>query len=176
MYGDTHDIPSSDEMGLYKFKDAVVMSDACNAARASSEKIVDKIEEAIEFVATVEGVEHEPSVLRMDCHHHLRNVWLKALNKHLSKYLNNILATDLKAIDFRYRVSTMFDSVLRSVDKEFSLPANYPKGHGDMFRLWMEKNHPDALLLPVERSTGSRHDLVVEGAAAVYWNRRYVGT
>ena len=25
MYGDTYDIPSSDEMGLYKFKDAVVL-------------------------------------------------------------------------------------------------------------------------------------------------------
>ncbi len=61
---------------------------------------------------------------------------------------------------------------LRAVDKEFSLPANYPKGHGDMFKYWLELNHPGALLVPVERSSGSRQDLACEGAAAVYWNRK----
>ena len=33
----------------------------------------------------------------------------------------------------------MIDSVLRAIDKEFSLPANYPKGHGDWFKFWMKK-------------------------------------
>ena len=80
----------------------------------------------------------QPIVLRMDCHHHLRNVWIGALNKHLSKYLDKILQQDLSQISFRYRVSTMMDSVLQAVDKEFSLPANYPKGHGDHFKLWMK--------------------------------------
>jgi len=70
----------------------------------------------------------------MDCHHHLRNVWIGAMNKRLSTYLNEILASDLDAIDYQYRVSTMMDMVLRAIDKEFSLPANYPKGHGDMFK------------------------------------------
>ena len=54
--------------------------------------------------------------------------------------------------------------------KEFSFPANYPKGHGDQFKLWMEVNHPGALLVTVKRSSGSRQYLAVEGAAAVYWN------
>ena len=102
----------------------------------------------------------------------MRNVWIGALVKHLSKYLNGILHADLSKMSFRYRVSTMFDSVLRAADKEFSLPANYPKGHGKMFKEWMEKNHPGALLLPVEHATGSRQDLAVEGAAAIYWNRK----
>ena len=68
-------------------------------------------------------------------------------------------------------MSTTFDAVLRAVDKEFSLPANYPKGHGAMFLHWLKLNHPDALLVPVGRSYGSRQDLAAEGAAAVYWNR-----
>ena len=135
---------------------------------------VDAVEKTIKEKAALDGDEYEPSLVRMDCHHHLRNIWIKALNKHLSKYLTKILQADLNAINFRYRVSTMFDAVLRSVDKEFSLPANYPKGHGDMFKIWMEKHHPGSLLLPVERSTGARHNLVVEDAAAVYWNRRCV--
>jgi hypothetical protein len=67
----------------------------------------------------------------------------------------------------------MFDSILRAINKEFSLPANYPKGHGDMFKHWLLKFHPGALLVPVTRTTGSRQDLAMEGAAAVYWNRQY---
>ena len=64
----------------------------------------------------------------------------------------------------------MFDSVLRAADKEFSLPANYPKGHGVLFKMRTETNHPGALLLLVERATGSRHNLAVKGAVAIYWN------
>ena len=67
----------------------------------------------------------------------------------------------------------MMDAVLHSIDKEFSLPENYPKGHGDVFKHWMKKYHPGALLVPVARASGSRQDLSVEGATAVYWNIRY---
>ena len=51
--------------------------------------------------------------------------------KRLSKFLNEILACDLDTTDFRYRVSTMMDAVLLVIDKEFSLPTDYPKGHQD---------------------------------------------
>jgi hypothetical protein len=61
----------------------------------------------------------------------MQNVWIRAVAKHLSSYLNKILASNLEAIDFRYLVSTMFEAVLRAIDKEFSLSANYPKGNGD---------------------------------------------
>ena len=46
--------------------------------------------------------------------------------------------------------------------------------HMDMFKHWLRTYHPEALLVPVERTTGSRQDLAYEGAAAVYWNRRLV--
>ena len=68
------------------------------------------------------------------------------------------------------------ESVLSSIDKEFSLPENYPKGHGDVFKHWTKKYHPEALLVPVARTSGSRKYLSIEGAAAVYWNRRYYVT
>ena len=126
-------------MGLTKLKGAVINFDTCNPARATSTKISEAVEEAIKEKAELDGEDYEPSVVRMDCHHHLHNVWIGSLNKHLSKYLTRLLHADLKAIDFRYRVSTMFNTVLRSVDEEFSLPANYPKGDGDMFKIWIEK-------------------------------------
>lgn len=111
-------------------------------------------------------------VLTQDCHHHLRNVWIGAVVKRLSTYLNELLACDLNAIDFRLRVSTMFDAVLRALDKEFSLPGNYPKGHGPWFKHWLKAFHSGALLVPVERTAGSRQDMACQGAAAVYWNRK----
>ena len=63
---------------------------------------------------------------------------LELLQKKLSSYLNEVLECDLDAIDFQYRVSTMFDAALKAVDKEFSLLANYPKGHGAMFLHWLK--------------------------------------
>ena len=65
-------------------------------------------------------------VLQSDWHNHMQNVLITVLNKHLSQYLNEMLACNDK-IDFHYSISTLFDAVLRSIDKEFSLPANYPK-------------------------------------------------
>ena len=81
------------------------------------------------FIAQLEvGVEYNDNdvlVFGVDCHHHLRNVWIKAMVIATTKYLSNILAGDLSNIHFRYCVTTNIVCVL-SVDKEFSLPANYP--------------------------------------------------
>ena len=65
----------------------------------------------------------------LDCHNHMRNVLVKAAVSVLSVYLNKVLAEDLFNIDWRLRVSTMFDGILQAIEKEFSLPANYPKGY-----------------------------------------------
>ena len=109
----------------------------------------------------------------VDCHHHLRNVWIKGMDLKMTKFLTNILADDLSDIHFWYRVSTNIVAVMISTDKEFSLPANYPKGHGHKFKYWLDKYHPDVLLVAVERITGQRHDLTVKDATAIYWNRKY---
>ena len=95
------------------------------------------------------------------------------ITKALSVYLVDVLTDDLEHIDPRLRVTPGIEAVLRAVNKEFSLNANYPKGHGDIFRQRMNKNHPGALLFHVERASGSRQDLCVEGAGAVFWNQRY---
>ena len=64
-------------------------------------------------------------------------------------------------------------AVIRAVDKEFSLSANYPKGHGELFRTWMQENHAGELLLHVERAKGSRQDLCTEGCMAIIMNWPY---
>ena len=173
MFGTDHDIPSSESMGLVKLDGASFNADTCNAARSTSRRTMEAVEEVVkETILIEEGVERDVLLLQQDCHHHMRNVWMGAIVRHLSKYLDNLLDSDLASISFRYRVTTMMDGVLRAIDKEFSLPANYPKGHGDWFKYWLKKMHPGALQLAVERATGSRMDLACEGAGAVYWNRK----
>ena len=107
-------------------------------------------------------------VFQSDCYHHKHNVWIGAVNKHLSRYLYDMLACDLLAIDFCYRFSTNFDAILRIIDKEFSLPAIYPKGHNDQFNHCHLSYHPEALLVPVLHTMGSRQDIFTVGDAFVY--------
>ena len=94
------------------------------------------------------------------------------MTKSLSKYLKVYLRSDLDCIDSRLRVSPNIESILRAADKEFSLSANYPKGHGELFHKWIEEHHPGAILFHVERTSGSRQDICVEGAGAIYWNQK----
>ena len=112
-------------------------------------------------------------ILEVDCWNHLRNVWLGGMTKSVSTYLKNYLGSDLDCIDSRLRVSPNIESILRAADKEFSLSANYPKGHGELFHKWIEEHHPGAILFHVERTSGSRQDICVEGAGAIYWNQKY---
>ena len=102
----------------------------------------------------------------------MHNIRIEHVTIRLSNYLTDILAQDLDNIHFRYHVSTMFNAVLHAVDKEFSLPANYPKGYGDMFLHLLRLPHPGVFLVPAQRTPGSRQDLAAEGAAAVFWNCR----
>lgn len=174
MFGASHDIPPGELIHLSKLRDGVITTDTCNSARLLSTLIAQKVEEAVQIKISEEGGDAASATINaycQDCHSHLRNVWIGAVTKHLSTYLNEVLASDLSGMNFRHRVSTMFDSVLQAVDKEFSVPANYPKGHGDLFLHWLKLNHPGTLLVPVQRTAGSRQDLATKGAAAVFWNQ-----
>ena len=53
--------------------------------------------------------------------------------KHLDKFLAVKLKDDLEEIESRLRVSTKMEAVLRALEKEFGLCANYPKGHCNDF-------------------------------------------
>ncbi len=73
----------------------------------------------------------------------------------LSVFPTEILRDSLNKIDINLQVSTMFTLFARAYDKEFSLAANYPKGHGELFAEWMKENYPGVLLFHVESTHGS---------------------
>ena len=159
-----HKIPSGKEMNIGKLGNGgAITTDMCNGAQKTRRLLVEEV------------IRHSinNNVLQVDCWHHLRYVWLEGMGKSLTTFLNNLLKDSLDEIDPRLRVTPGMEGILRACDKEFSLCANYPKGHGELFNTWTKEHHPGALLLHVERATGSRNDLIVEGSGAVYWNRQY---
>ncbi len=95
------------------------------------------------------------------------------MEKALTSELNNILRASLDEIDPTLRVSSSISAIIRAIDKEFSLSANYPKGHGDLFGEWMREHYPGALLLHVERAAGSRQDLCIKGCLPIIMNYPY---
>lgn len=70
-------------------------------------------------------------------------------------------------------MSSSISAIIRTIDKDFSLSVNYPKGHGDLFAQWMLEHYPGALLLHVERVSGSRQNLCTEGCLPIIINYPY---
>jgi len=175
MFGPNHSIPSGSEIHLSKLEGGRITTDTCNSVQLLGRLVVDAVENAVIERQEIAGINNNDcnTAMVMDCHHHMWNILIKACMIRLSMYLSKLMENNLSEIDWRLRVTTMFGAVLRAVDKEFSLPANYPTGHGDMVKHWLLKFHPGALLVPVQCMAGSRQDLATKGAAAVYWNRIY---
>lgn len=180
--GVPHEIPDSTGMDIAKLGGGgAICSDNCNGALKVKRLFKEAVEQAVKDSYdtdtwgsfTKEQQSAKLLVLEIDCWNHLRNVWLGAATAALTGRLKENLKEELEAIDFRLRVGTDLVLVLRAADKEFSLSANYPKGHGDLFREWIQRVHPKALLFHVIRTQGSRQDLAFDGARALYMNRVY---
>eukprot|EP00957_Ditylum_brightwellii_P197854 15072555-Ditylum_brightwellii.AAC.1 len=67
-------------------------------------------------------------------------------------------------IDSQLRVGTSSEACQWAIEKNFGLTNNYAKGEGEVFHPHMKKCHPGALLFNLERVSGSRQDIAVEGA------------
>ena len=116
--GDNHDIPREEELSLAKLSNrGIVTSDTCNAARSLSKKLITAIEE----LAKDKDDETESLVLKQDCHHHMRNIWIGAINRFMSKYLFILLKEHFDNLDKVLCVSTCFEQILITLDKLFSL-------------------------------------------------------
>ena len=168
-----HNIPAGLQLSIGKLSDyCMVTTDTCNSAQKLNRLLCKKIELKV-LADGIKLTNKEVKVCSQWCHNHLQNIWIGATNKALSKYLNELLGEDLEHLDSKPRITTNFDAVLFAIDKCFSMWCNYSKGSGAEFQAWMKKYHPGSLLVPVTRASGSRQDLTVEGAPAVYWNRHY---
>ena len=77
---------------------------------------------------------------------HLKKVWISGVAKAINKYMTEFLNESLDDIYIFLRVSPYLDHVICEFQKEFSLTANYTKGHGEKFRTWMMKRYQKEVL------------------------------
>ena len=169
-------IPNPDSIDIKKLSDGAINTDTCNSAQKTRRilvAIVSEIDKDTIHDMSREDIGKAGVVHEMDCMQHLRNVWINGAAKAVSAYLKEYLEDSLEEISSHLRISPDLAQIIRAYHKEFSLTANYPKGHGELFRDWVMKNYPGAFLLHAERASGSRQDLICMGADAVYMNRPY---
>jgi hypothetical protein len=104
------------------------MTDTCNCARKLSRLLAGKLSDKTGM-----------TIHSLMCHHHLRNIHVKAILEETTKDLRAELQECLSKFDKNLRVSPNFHAMARAIDKGFSLTANYPKGHGALFLQWMKE-------------------------------------
>merc|ERR1712032_1312372 len=80
----------------------------------------------------------------------MRDIWIKAVHKRVRSYLSDKLKISMEKIAKIYRVLVDFKAIIVSLHKEFSLDANYPKGHGTIFHKLFLENHAGEFLFHTE--------------------------
>eukprot|EP00957_Ditylum_brightwellii_P164792 12547134-Ditylum_brightwellii.AAC.1 len=158
-----HGISVHTSMYIEKFRSrGAISSDTCPGVRKTCQLLFKQVQETAVALNKVNYT--NITNLEQDFWNHLCNVWPVGMINVLSIMLYRLLWEELDVIDSQLQVSTSFEPVLSTVDKEFSLCANYPNRHGDLICDWMQCFHSGALLLHVEQASGSCQDLAVEGA------------
>eukprot|EP00957_Ditylum_brightwellii_P004309 327210-Ditylum_brightwellii.AAC.1 len=128
------------------------MSYICNGAQKSRNILGQKI------------VDVGGKVIHQDCHHHLRNVWFSQVERKLSKALKLVLEDGVDAIYPSLHVTTSPSNFYVAVYKGTSITNNYAKGYGEDFFMYMKEHNNGQLLWHVQRTLGSRQDIITEGA------------
>lgn len=158
------------------------MSDTCAAAEATKRLIVEMAMSAAKDVVGADAWDAlsdgqrdlEYKVWIGDCHQHIRNIIINAMAQGATEHLTTMLARDLAEFSSFDRMSVDGMDLIRAVFKELHASGEYAKGKGREFHKWCTIHHSSFPLLPFERVAGSRQDLALDGAVAIFWNRRVI--
>ena len=89
---------------------------------------------------------------------HLHTMWIGNTKKALTSELNKILQFSINGIDPRLWVTVFISAITHTIDNEFNILVDYPKGCGDLFdrqakarpvRRGMSTNHNELCLLSI---------------------------
>lgn len=151
-------LPHEDGITTAKMEGIALTTDTCTTARLTRSIIKDQF---------LNG-----NAIEIDCQNHTRNIYLGlGCEKPMSKYLHCVLKESLEEIDPSLRVSMAHLAFARAYDKEFSLCANYPKGHGEEFKGFVMEKFPGVTLFHVANTHGTRQDIIFTSALAMMMNR-----
>ena len=158
------------------------MSDTCNAARACKRLIAEaamaagkeKIGEQIWAEMTEEQRASKCKVYIGECHAHLRNIIINAMQQGATASLEEELRDSLDECSSFDRMSVDGNDLIRAIFKELHASGEYAKGKGREFWAWVKSNYPSALVLPFECVNGNRQDIAFDGAVPIFANREII--
>ena len=188
-----------------------LMSDTCATAEKTKRLLSEMIKEQATEMArekmgdawdglSDEEKEHELRVHLLDCHQHMRNIFLKEMSAAQARHVAEELKPHLDNFSAWERMSTDFTQLLRATYKELHHTQRYYKGKGVEFSAWLLANYPSAFAIHFERADGGRQvtrppdcgvsdlpaispqsqprlapqDLDYDAAIAMYVNRKYI--
>lgn len=171
--------PEAESIGLHRLSEnTVLMSDTCNAARATKRLLAEMAEAAgrQELGEAWESMSEGERELRCkahlgDCQQHLRNIIINNMTLKSTQVLKLKLEDDLADLAPFERASVDGNDLIRAVFKELHGGGEYAKGKGREFEAWRKEKYPSALWLPLERVHGTRQDIAFDGAEPIFWNR-----
>jgi len=176
-------MPLPDRIGLHRLSEnAVIMSDTCNAARATKRLVAEMAEvagrkrigdEAWDKM-TEEERDKKCKCHLGDCHQHLRNIIIKAMASEATDYLKDTLSDTLAEFSKFERMSADGMDLIRAACKELHPNGEYAKGKGRESKAWREKLKSSELWLPLENASGSRMDMSFDGAVPLYMDRQII--
>ncbi len=162
-------IPKSEVMSSTKLIGGYISHDNCATANKTGNLLMDLI---LSLGKEASMSDADLILFQGHCFNHLRNTWFDAIENYPSRKLTEYLKYDLELIPHHLRVSCKISDLLRQVDKEYSLTANYFKGSGDDYADWKARFCPGKQYLPPIRVLGgNRQDAAFEGALPVYDGR-----
>ena len=175
--------PEPESIGLHRLsEETLLMSDTCNGAR--------KCKQLVAEMAMKSGIERigqeawdalsQPQrdakckVYIGQCHQHLRNIIINAMQIRATESLKETLEDSLSEFSSFDRMSVDVNDLIRAVYKELHGGGAYAKGKGREFMAWVKKNYPATQFMPFERAEGSRQDLAFDGAVPLFVNRKII--
>jgi hypothetical protein len=90
------------------------------------------------------------------------------MEKLVSMFLQVIVSDSLEQIPPELQVTCIFLAIACAWDKIFSLRANYPKGQGEHFAVWLRVNKPGTPLYHVVGAQGLAPAMVILRNRRVY--------
>ena len=105
---------------------------------------------------------------KLDCHNHMRNIFLAPMSEAMSKHVAIELKEYLNAFTSWERMTTDFNQLLRGCYKEFHHGNKYYHGKGREFWAWLKATYPLDFAMHLERADGGRQDLAFDAAVPMY--------
>eukprot|EP00966_Prymnesium_polylepis_P067687 1572441-Prymnesium_polylepis.1 len=175
--------PSPESIGMHRLGEStLLLTDTCNAARAAKRLVAEaaiaagkeRIGEQRWAAMTEVQRDAECKVYIGQCHQHLRNIIINAMQSAATEELNLLLADSLVEFSSFDRMSADVNDLVYAVWKALHHGGEYAKGWGCEFAAWLKQKYPHVFVPSFECAKGSRMDISLNGCVPIFINRKLI--